>query len=66
MFNINDVVIIKSKGVEGTVIDVSVSPSGETKYIVESNKKGSFPGAYGGDWALFDCVDSDLTLVTVD
>lgn len=63
MFMLNDTVIIKSSGVEGTVIDVSGSASGAAKYIVESNKKGNIPGAYGGDWALFDCVDADLALV---
>lgn len=60
---LNDTVIIKSNGVEGTVIDVSENDAGTAKYIVESNKKGSIPAAYGGDWALFDCVDADLVLV---
>lgn len=63
MFMLNDTVIIKSNGVEGTVIDVSESDAGTAKYIVESNKKGNFPGSYGGDWPLFDCVDADLVLV---
>lgn len=63
MFELNDTVKIKSNGIEGTVIDVSENAAGAAKYIVESNKKGDVPGAYGGDWALFDCLDSDLILI---
>ena len=63
MFELNDTVKIKSNGIEGTVIDVFENAAGIAKYIVESNKKGTVPGAYGGDWALFDCVDADLILI---
>ena len=63
MFKLNDIVKIKSSGIEGTVIDVSKGANGRAKYIVENNKKGEVNGAYGGVWGLFDCTDSDLILI---
>lgn len=63
MFTLNDIVKIKSSGIVGTVIDVSKGSDGNTKYIVENNKKGKVNGAYGGVWGLFDCTDSDLILI---
>ncbi len=62
MFKLNDVVKIKSNGIEGTIIDISKNSAGTVKYIVENSKKGKVSGAYGGDWAMFDCTDSDLEL----
>lgn len=62
MFDLFDVVKIKSNGVVGTIIDKTVI-NGKIQYIVENNTKGKIDGSYGGDWAEFDCYDEDLLKV---
>lgn len=63
MFKLNDVVKIKSNGIVGTIVDIS-DVKGRRIFVVESNTPGKISGAYGGDWALFDCTENEL--VTVD
>lgn len=55
-----DKVRIKKTGIVGTVVDVH-RISGETVFIVESDKKG-VPGGYGDkdNWKLFDCLEGEL------
>ena len=59
MFDLFDVVRIKSNGIVGTIIDKTIL-NNKARYIVENNTKGEIPGAYGGAWAEFDCSDDDL------
>ncbi len=59
MFELFEVVRIKSNGVIGTIVD-KTEINGKVRYIVESDSKGEFEGAYGGEWPLFDCVDADI------
>ena len=62
MFELFNVVKIKHNGIVGTIIDKTVI-NGKTMYIVENNNKGKINGAYGGDWAEFDCTEEDLELL---
>ena len=62
MFDLFNVVKIKHNGIVGTIVDKTVI-KGKTMYIVENNKRGTVKGAYGGEWAEFDCTDEDLELV---
>ena len=62
MFDLFNVVKIKHNGIVGTIVDKTVI-NGKTMYIVENNKSGTVKGAYGGNWAEFDCTDEDLELV---
>ncbi len=58
MFKLNDKVKIKSSGIKGTVVDVSVK-DGKPVYIVESDTENT-PGGYGDLWKLYDCNDNEL------
>ena len=62
MFDLFDIVKIKSNGVIGTIID-KTELNDKVMYIVENNAKGEVRGAYGGKWAEFDCRDEDLVKV---
>lgn len=55
-----DKVRIKKTGIVGIVVDAH-RISGETVFIVESDKKG-VPGGYGDkdNWKLFDCREGEL------
>ena len=63
MFDLFNVVRIKHNGIVGTIVDKTII-NGKTMYIVENNQKGKIKGAYGGDWAEFDCSDEDLEPVS--
>lgn len=60
MINEFDHVKIKSTGIAGVVVDISII-AGKTIFVVESDEKG-VPGGYGDDtsWKLFDCPENDL------
>lgn len=60
MINEFDHVKIKSTGITGVVVDISIV-AGKTIFVVESDNKG-VPGGYGDDasWKLFDCFENDL------
>ncbi len=62
MFSLYDKVLIKSKNVEGTIIDI-VKNKNNTKITVESNVKGKHSDGYGGVFPIFDCVEEDLKLL---
>ena len=62
MFNLFDVVKIKANGIIGTIID-KTEINGKVQYIVENDTKEEITGAYGGNWAEFDCWDEDLIKV---
>ncbi|MBR3623028.1 MAG: hypothetical protein IKN43_06745 [Selenomonadaceae bacterium] len=62
MFELFDTVKIKSNGIIGTIID-KTEINGKARYIVENDTKGEIAGAYGGNWAEFDCLDEDLLKV---
>ena len=62
MFDLFDVVKIKSNGIVGTIIDKTMIKD-KIQYIVENNVEGKIDGAYGGNWAEFDCQDEDLVKV---
>ena len=60
MFNEYDEVIIKVNGMEGTIVDKTII-NGNTQYVVEGHApdNSSLP-AYGGEWPLYDCKESDI------
>lgn len=62
MFNLYDKVLIKSKSVKGTIIDIMRNEHG-VKITVESDTKGYREDAYGGIFPIFDCDENDLKLL---
>lgn len=62
MFNLYDKVIIKSKNIPGTIIDIVKSKTGKT-ITVESDIKGKREDGYGGDFPIFICKENDLKLI---
>lgn len=62
MFNLYDKVIIKSKNIPGTIIDIVKSETGKT-ITVESDIKGKREDGYGGDFPIFNCKENDLKLI---
>lgn len=62
MFNLYDSVLIKTKNIPGTIVDILTSGN-ETVYTVESDKKGKSDDGFGGIWPLFDCKESDLQII---
>ena len=59
MIKLFDRVKIKSSGVIGFVVDISVNGI----YTVESESHEIGEGAYPAKWPLYDCDVSDLSLV---
>ncbi len=59
MFNLYDKVIIKSKNLPGTIVDI-VTKGDEKMITVESDIKGRREDGYGGVFPLFDCEEKDL------
>ena len=59
MFALYDTVLIKSKNIPGTIIDI-VTSDGKKTYTVESNVKGRRTDGYGGVWPLFCCAENEL------
>lgn len=62
MFALYDKVLIKSKNIIGTIIDI-VKKENEITITVESDVKGKRNDAYGGDFPIFNCKEDDLTLL---
>lgn len=62
MISLYDKVKIKSNGIKGEVIDISVI-NGEKTYIIESDDKDAL-GGYGkeGNYKLFWCKEQDMEL----
>lgn len=58
MFELYEKVKIKSSGIVGTIIDISII-NDSANYVVESDKKNVTDG-YGGDWKLFDCSEEEI------
>lgn len=52
-------VIIKPKGIIGTIVD-KTEKNGAMRYVVESDVKGRVDGLDGGEWPLYDCEEEDL------
>lgn len=63
MFNLYDKVIIKSKNLLGTIVDI-VKKENETIITVESDVKGKREDGYGGIFPLFDCKEKDLEKIS--
>jgi hypothetical protein len=61
LFNLYDKVIIKSKNLPGTIVDI-INIDDKTIITVESDIKGKRKDGYGGDFPLFDCSEDDLKL----
>lgn len=61
MFNLYDKVVIKSKNIPGTIIDI-VKNSSRATITVESDIKGNRTDGYGGDFPIFNCEEKDLIL----
>ncbi|MCD7891970.1 MAG: hypothetical protein LUG26_09655 [Ruminococcus sp.] len=59
MLKLYDKVIITSKNIIGTIVDVSKT-NGKITYIIESDTKGKGPTAYGGIWSLYDCSENEI------
>ena len=62
MFNLYDKVIIKSKNLPGTIVDI-VKTGSKTVITVESDIKGKRKDGYGGYFPLFNCSEEDLKLL---
>ena len=62
MFNLYDKVIIKSKNLPGTIVDI-VKTGSKTVITVESDIEGKRKDGYGGDFPLFNCSEEDLKLL---
>ncbi len=62
MFELYSKVIIKSKQLVGTVVDISTI-GGENIYVVESDTKEKNHDGYGGVWALYDCRENEIESV---
>lgn len=61
MYNLYDKVIIKSKNISGTIIDIVKKNNGNV-ITVESDVKGKRNDGYGGDYPIFDCMEDDLQM----
>lgn len=55
MFELYEKVLIKSKNIIGTIIDIH-----NNIYTVESDTKGRRNDGYGGEWPIFECLEHDL------
>lgn len=62
MFNIYDKVLIKSRDIIGTIVDIRETNMGKI-ITVESDRKGKVADAYGGIWPLIDCNEDELKRV---
>ena len=62
MLNLYDKVFIKTKKLSGTIVDIH-SVNGISMFTVESDLKGKHPDGYGDTWPLFECKESELTLL---
>ena len=60
MFNLYDNVLIKTKNLIGTIVDIRKFGE-DTIFTVESNIKGSRADGFGGIWPLFDCKEDELS-----
>lgn len=63
MFNLYDKVIIKSKNLLGTIVDI-MKKENETIITVESDVKGKREDGYGGIFPIFDCKEEDLEKIS--
>ena len=62
MFELYDKVIIKSKNIIGTIIDI-VKNENETTITVESDTKGKRTDGYGGEYPIFNCKEEELKMI---
>ena len=58
MFKLYEKVKIKSNGIIGTIVDISIIDK-NANYVVESDEKDVSDG-YGGKWKLFDCSEEEI------
>jgi len=60
MFALYDKVVIKSKNLAGTIVDIR-NINAETIYTVESDVEGKREDGYGGLFPLFECKEEEIT-----
>lgn len=61
----NDHVLIRKKGIRGTIIDITRDDNGAPVYLVENDLCGPVddPDAIASDYARFECAEDQLEVI---